>query len=81
MPQWAVIPFSHHRGGSTDGTTADGRTLKMLNVIDEFTLEALAIAVDRCIDADGVVAVLEHLMLPTPPTAYSPQPSSPYSGP
>jgi hypothetical protein len=36
-------------------TTADGRTLKMLNVIDEFTREALAINVDRCIDADGVV--------------------------
>ena len=29
-------------------TTADGRTLKMLNVIDEFTREALAIEVDRC---------------------------------
>ena len=32
-------------------TTADGRTLKMLNVIDEFTREALAIEVDRSIDA------------------------------
>jgi putative transposase len=44
-------------------TTADGRTLKMLNVIDEFTREALAIAVGRCIDADGVVAVLDQLVL------------------
>ena len=44
-------------------TTADGRTLKMLNVIDEFTREALAINVDRSIDADGVVAVLDHLAL------------------
>jgi putative transposase len=42
-------------------TTADGRTLKMLNVIDEFTREALAIEVDRSIDADGVVAVLDRL--------------------
>jgi putative transposase len=42
-------------------TTADGRTLKMLNVIDEFTREALAITVNRAIDADGVVAVLDHL--------------------
>jgi hypothetical protein len=33
-------------------TTADG-ILKMLNVIDEFTREALAIEVDRGIDADG----------------------------
>jgi putative transposase len=44
-------------------TTADGRTVKMLNVIDEFTREAIAINVDRSIDADGVVAVLDHLAL------------------
>ena len=43
--------------------TADGRTLKMLNVIDEFTREALAIEVDRSIDADGVVAVLDRLAI------------------
>jgi len=42
-------------------TTVDGRTLKMLNVIDEYTREALAIEVDRSIDADGVVAVLDRL--------------------
>lgn len=28
-------------------TTADGRTIKLLNVIDEFTRQALAIEVDR----------------------------------
>ncbi|VEG51768.1 transposase ISMyma01_aa2-like protein [Mycolicibacterium aurum] len=44
-------------------TTADGRTVKMLNIIDEFTREALAIEVDRSIDADGVVAVLNRLAL------------------
>jgi putative transposase len=44
-------------------TTADGRTMKMLNVIDEFTREALAIDVARAIDADGVVDVLERLVL------------------
>lgn len=43
--------------------TADGRTLKMLNVIDEFTREALAIEVDRSIDADAVVAVLDRLAI------------------
>lgn len=43
--------------------TADGRTMKMLNVIDEFTREALAIEVDRSIAADGVVAVLDRLSL------------------
>ena len=35
--------------------TSDGRMLKLLNVIDEFTREALAIDVERSIDADGVV--------------------------
>lgn len=44
-------------------TTADGRTLKLLNVIDEFTREALAIEVDRAINADGVVDVLDRLAL------------------
>jgi hypothetical protein len=44
-------------------TTADGRTIKMLNVIDEFTREALAIETDRSIDADGVVDVLDRLVL------------------
>jgi putative transposase len=44
-------------------TTADGRTMKMLNVIDEFTREALAIGVDRGIDADGVVDVLDRLAI------------------
>jgi len=42
-------------------TLANGRTLKMLNVIDEFTREALAIEVDHSIDADRVVAVLDRL--------------------
>jgi putative transposase len=37
--------------------------MKMLNVIDEFTRDALAIEVDRSIDADGVVAVLDRLVL------------------
>jgi len=41
--------------------TADGRTLKLLNVIDEYTRESLAIVVERSIDADGVVACLEEI--------------------
>ncbi|WP_163791944.1 IS3 family transposase [Mycolicibacterium chitae] len=44
-------------------TTADGRTIKMLNVINEFTRQALAIEVDRAINADGVVDVLDRLAL------------------
>ena len=47
--------------GSTP--TADGRTLKLLNVIDEFTRECPVIRVDRRIDADAVVAVLDRLAL------------------
>ena len=41
--------------------TADGRMLKLLNVIDEYTRECLAIDVERSIDADAVVACLERL--------------------
>jgi putative transposase len=42
-------------------TLANGRTITMLNVIDQFTLERLAIEVDHSIDADAVVAVLYRL--------------------
>lgn len=41
--------------------TDDGRELKFLNVVDEFTREALAIEVDRSIDAEQTVAVLRRL--------------------
>ena len=41
--------------------TTDGRTIKLLNVIDEFTREALAIEIDRSIAADKVVDVLDRL--------------------
>jgi len=42
--------------------TADGRLLKILNVVDEFTREALAIEVERRIDADKLVNVLDRLV-------------------
>ena len=41
--------------------TADGRLLKLLNVVDEFTREALAIECRRRIDADHTVTVLDRL--------------------
>jgi putative transposase len=41
--------------------TADGRVLKLLNIVDEFTREALAMHVARRIDSDQTVAVLERL--------------------
>ena len=42
--------------------TLDGRTLKLLNIMDEHTREALTITVDRRIDADATVNVLDHLI-------------------
>jgi putative transposase len=42
--------------------TEDGRRLKLLNVVDEHTREALTIAVNRRIDADTTVAVLDRLV-------------------
>lgn len=42
--------------------TADQRRLKMLNIVDEHTREALAMDVARSIAADDVVAVLERLV-------------------
>jgi putative transposase len=41
--------------------TSDGRNLKLLNIIDEFTREALATDVERSITADMVVASLDRL--------------------
>ena len=41
--------------------TADGKTLKLLNVVDEFTREALVMHVDRSITADQTVEVLARL--------------------
>ncbi len=41
--------------------TSDSRTLKLLNVIDEYTRECPAIIVERSIDADQVVATLDQI--------------------
>jgi transposase InsO family protein len=42
--------------------TADRRRLKLLNIVDEHTREALAMQVGRTCDADQVVAVIEALV-------------------
>jgi putative transposase len=42
--------------------TADGRALKLCNVVDEFTRESLVMLVARSIDADTVVRALERLV-------------------
>jgi putative transposase len=41
-------------------TTSDGRTLKLLHVVDEYTREALAMRVARSIDADHTTRVLDR---------------------
>jgi putative transposase len=43
-------------------TTSDGRTLKLLHVVDEYTREALEIRVARSIDADHAVRVLDQIV-------------------
>jgi putative transposase len=43
-------------------TTSDGRVLKLLHVVDEHTREALAIQVERRIDADHTVRVLDRVV-------------------
>jgi putative transposase len=42
--------------------TEDGRIPKLLNVVDEHTREALTITVERRLDADATVAVLDRLV-------------------
>ena len=42
--------------------TADGRALKLLNIVDEFTREALEMLVERNIDSDTVIATLDRLV-------------------
>ena len=52
---WAVdFQFDH---------TIDGRQVKMLNIIDEYTRECLAIVVAHSIDADTVVGTLARLSI------------------
>ena len=58
---WA-LDFQHDH-------TADGRVIRLLNVVDEFTREALEMLVERSIDADRTVSVLEQLVAERGPPA------------
>ena len=42
-------------------TTVEGRQLKLCNIVDEFTREALAMRVGRSCDADTLVSLLDRL--------------------
>ena len=54
-PVWSC-DFVHHR-------TYDGRAFRMLNVLDEFTRESLAIRVRRKLSSTDVIDVLTDLFL------------------
>ena len=43
--------------------TIDGRQLKLLNIIDEFTRECLAIRIDRKLNSTSVVDALPDLFI------------------
>jgi putative transposase len=45
--------------------TADGRILKLLHIVDEFTREALEVGCERRIDADETVVRLERIVAET----------------
>ncbi len=45
--------------------TADGRILKLLHIVDEFTREALEVGCERRIDADETVGRLERIVAET----------------
>ena len=51
---WA-LDFPHDQ-------TADGRTLRLVNVVDEFTREALVMRCERSISADETVATLDQIV-------------------
>ena len=61
----AMVPIAPNVVWSLDfqfDQTRDGEALKLLNVIDEFTHECLAIDVERSITADEVVNLLDRLV-------------------
>ena len=55
------------RSGATsipaERRTVNGRAIKLLNIIDEYTRESLTIVVDHSIDADDTVAALERTVI------------------
>lgn len=46
-----------------EGRTHDGRKFRMLNIVDEFTRECLAIRVDRKLNSTAVIDVLTDLFI------------------
>jgi len=46
-----------------EGRTHNGRKFRMLNIIDEFTRECLAIRIDRKLNSTDVIDVLSDLFI------------------
>jgi putative transposase len=61
--------------------TADGRMLRLLNIVDEFTREVLAIRVDRSITADETVTVLRDWCTSVAVTTRYIEPGAPWQNP
>ncbi|WP_092691075.1 IS3 family transposase [Tranquillimonas rosea] len=59
-PQWANHVWSYD---FVESRTHDGRKFRMLNVIDEFTRECLAIRIDRRLNSTAVIDVLTDLFI------------------
>ena len=66
----AAGPAHRHEGGNhvwsydfVEDRTHDGRRYRMLNIIDEFTHECLAIRIDRRLKAIDVIDVLSDLFI------------------
>ncbi len=57
--------------------TMDGRTLKFLNVIDEYSRLALAIRVSRCCRAADVIDAIEERLKVYPPPTHLPMDNGP----
>jgi putative transposase len=62
VPQEAADPNHVWTYDFVFDTTSDGRTLKFLTLIDEFTRECLAIKVERRLPAKAVIEVLEQVL-------------------
>jgi putative transposase len=58
----SLVQLTGHGVRHLTRSTTDGRTLKLLHVVDEHTREALAIRVARSIDADHTVRVLDQIV-------------------
>jgi len=67
----STVPADRLRAEATDHVwaldfqhdeTSDGKALRLLHVVDEYTREALAIVVERSMSADDTVATLERII-------------------